>query len=74
MPATQVTRADGEVSSELPRAARVSISPRAKRLASELGIDWTQVKGTGRGGQVREEDIRAAGEYGRDAETHGEHM
>ena len=33
-------------------------SPRARRLAGELGIDWQSVDGTGRDGRVREEDIR----------------
>lgn len=33
-------------------------SPRARRLAGEIGIDWQEVEGTGRAGRVREEDIR----------------
>ncbi len=37
-----------------------TISPRAARVAAELGVDWTTVKGTGRTGRIREEDIRAA--------------
>jgi len=40
---------------ELPAAVA---SPRARRLAGELGIDWQAVEGTGRDGRVREEDIR----------------
>jgi pyruvate dehydrogenase E2 component (dihydrolipoamide acetyltransferase) len=32
-------------------------SPRARRLARELGIDWTRLTGTGRNGRVRERDI-----------------
>jgi pyruvate dehydrogenase E2 component (dihydrolipoyllysine-residue acetyltransferase) len=36
------------------------VSPRARRVAQELGIDLTQVKGTGEGGRVREADVRAA--------------
>lgn len=35
-------------------------SPRARRRANELGVDWTQVRGTGRGGRVRECDVIAA--------------
>ena len=42
------------------RAARPSISPRAKRIAKELGVDWKKVQGTGREGRIVEEDIRAA--------------
>ncbi len=40
--------------------ARPSISPRAKRIAKELGVDWKKVQGTGREGRIVEEDIRAA--------------
>jgi pyruvate dehydrogenase E2 component (dihydrolipoamide acetyltransferase) len=35
-------------------------SPRARRVARELGIDWHKVNGSGRGGRIRERDIRAA--------------
>ena len=42
------------------RAARPSISPRAKRIAKELGVDWKKVQGMGREGRIVEEDIRAA--------------
>ena len=37
-----------------------TISPRALRVAQELGVDWTQVQGTGSTGRIRESDIRAA--------------
>jgi pyruvate dehydrogenase E2 component (dihydrolipoamide acetyltransferase) len=36
------------------------VSPRARRVAQELGIDLAQVKGTGEQGRVREADVRAA--------------
>ena len=35
-------------------------SPRARRVARELGVDWTRVTGTGANGRVRERDVRAA--------------
>jgi len=35
-------------------------SPRARRVAQELGVDWAALIGTGRDGRVREEDVRAA--------------
>jgi pyruvate dehydrogenase E2 component (dihydrolipoamide acetyltransferase) len=38
-----------------PRAA-----PRARRVARELGIEWSQLAGSGRGGRIRERDVRAA--------------
>jgi pyruvate dehydrogenase E2 component (dihydrolipoamide acetyltransferase) len=38
---------------------RKPVSPAAKRLAQELGIDVTKVQGTGEGGLVTEKDLRA---------------
>lgn len=38
----------------------VTASPRARRVAIELGIDWKGLSGTGAGGRVRESDVRAA--------------
>jgi pyruvate dehydrogenase E2 component (dihydrolipoamide acetyltransferase) len=35
-------------------------SPRARRVAGELGIDWRTVPGSGRTGRIRERDVRAA--------------
>lgn len=35
-------------------------TPRARRRASELGIDWNDLKGSGRGGRVRERDVLSA--------------
>src|SRR5665213_1705198 len=35
-------------------------SPRARRVARELGVDWKQVPGGGRTGRIRERDVRAA--------------
>lgn len=34
-------------------------SPRARRIAAELGVDWTALRGSGRSGRVRERDVRA---------------
>jgi pyruvate dehydrogenase E2 component (dihydrolipoamide acetyltransferase) len=45
----------------LPHApAAQRSSPRARRVAGELGIDWTTLHGSGRGGRVRERDVRQA--------------
>lgn len=44
--------------SSLPHHA---ISPRARRAARELGIDWNILTGSGRNGRIRERDVRAAG-------------
>lgn len=40
--------------------ARAVSSPRARRIARELGIDWTRLTGTGVSGRIRERDVRAA--------------
>jgi pyruvate dehydrogenase E2 component (dihydrolipoamide acetyltransferase) len=53
---------------EQPRAAAVSearsgearVSPKARRLAKELGVDLAKVRGTGPGGTITGEDVQAA--------------
>lgn len=40
--------------------ARRAISPRAARVAAELGIDPTRLTGSGPGGRIVERDVRAA--------------
>lgn len=39
---------------------RIVASPRARRAARQLGIDWHSLAGTGRNGRIREADILAA--------------
>jgi pyruvate dehydrogenase E2 component (dihydrolipoamide acetyltransferase) len=39
--------------------AEPAISPRARRVARELGIDWHGLRGGGRSGRIRERDVRA---------------
>jgi pyruvate dehydrogenase E2 component (dihydrolipoamide acetyltransferase) len=39
---------------------RPRVSPRARRVADELGIDWKELRGSGRTGRIRERDVRAA--------------
>ena len=46
---------------------RPRISPRALRVADELGIDWREVSGSGRGGRIRERDVRAVVDTNRTA-------
>jgi len=41
-------------------AGRVMASPRAKKIAEELGVDLTNLTGTGPGGKITEEDIKKA--------------
>ena len=40
-----------------PPAVRLHISPLARKLADELGIDPAKVKGTGPGGRITREDV-----------------
>jgi pyruvate dehydrogenase E2 component (dihydrolipoamide acetyltransferase) len=37
-----------------------TISPRARRVADELGVDWHAIKGSGRTGRIVEDDVRLA--------------
>lgn len=48
-------------------SGRAKISPRAKKIAQELGVDPSAVKGTGPGGAVTEDDIRKFAENKNDA-------
>ena len=40
-------------------AGRPASSPRARRVARELGVDWRLASGSGKGGRIRERDVRA---------------
>ncbi len=42
-------------------------SPRARRAATELGVDWTTLKGSGRAGRIVERDVRQAAAHARPA-------
>jgi len=43
-----------------PTASAPTISPRAKRVAAELNVDWQSLQGSGRTGRIVERDVRAA--------------
>lgn len=49
------------------------VSPNARRLAAELGVDLASVVGTGPDGQVRSEDVQAA-ESGAGGDARGEEI
>ncbi|HEY6302343.1 MAG TPA: dihydrolipoamide acetyltransferase family protein [Terriglobales bacterium] len=49
-------------SAAAPSAASVKISPKARRLATERGVDLADVRGSGAGGEVLASDILAAAE------------
>lgn len=53
-PGRAVTALNGNQAGGLP------VSPRARRVAAELGVDLASVTGTGKGGRIREQDVRAA--------------
>jgi pyruvate dehydrogenase E2 component (dihydrolipoamide acetyltransferase) len=55
--AVGVTRSDGRGAAPQRRCSR-AVSPRARRVARELGVDVAGVSGSGRNGRVRERDVR----------------
>jgi pyruvate dehydrogenase E2 component (dihydrolipoamide acetyltransferase) len=71
-PAPLKTEEKGEPETPAPRTekteeARVKASPVARRIAAELGVDLSSVKGTGPEGRVTETDVRAAAKSNRAA-------
>ena len=40
-----------------------TISPRARRIATELGVEWQAIQGSGRTGRIIEADIRQAARF-----------
>ncbi|MGH2460829.1 MAG: dihydrolipoamide acetyltransferase family protein [Chloroflexota bacterium] len=42
-----------------PPSTRVFVSPRARKVAEELGVDVNRIKGTGPGGRILERDVLA---------------
>jgi pyruvate dehydrogenase E2 component (dihydrolipoamide acetyltransferase) len=50
-PSPAASRSDGKAP---------AISPRARRVAGELGVEWTGIKGSGRTGRIVERDVRRA--------------
>ena len=75
LPATAATAAPGArtasagtqtsaVAAAAPKTASalvsVQISPKARRLAKELGVDYTQIRGTGPDGTITSEDVQAS--------------
>jgi len=41
---------------------KIMVSPRAKKLAADLGVDLAKVNGTGSAGKITEQDVKAAAE------------
>jgi pyruvate dehydrogenase E2 component (dihydrolipoamide acetyltransferase) len=59
-PATLVPVASPALAATTEARRRPAISPRARRAAAELGVEWIGLRGSGRGGRIRERDVRAA--------------
>ena len=62
-PAQAAAPASAPAAAEVPAGtvtAGAPVSPRARKLASEKGIDTAQVAGTGPGGRIIERDVQAA--------------
>src|SRR5580700_1089166 len=59
---TEITVPVGTVIARIADSPNVRklISPRARRVASELGVDLTHIQGTGEFGRIREADVHAA--------------
>jgi pyruvate dehydrogenase E2 component (dihydrolipoamide acetyltransferase) len=55
------TQGPSDLAKTPTRGGRTPVTPRARRVAAELGIDTTLLRGSGRGGRIREADVRAAG-------------
>ena len=56
----ETTQEKPQAREQKPEEARVKASPVARRIAAELGVDLSTVKGTGPDGRVTETDVRAA--------------
>jgi pyruvate dehydrogenase E2 component (dihydrolipoamide acetyltransferase) len=58
-PSAKIAVEPSKIVSNMEDVERVKASPLAKKLADELGIDISQVAGTGPGGRITREDILA---------------
>ncbi|HWA58339.1 MAG TPA: dihydrolipoamide acetyltransferase family protein [Gemmatimonadales bacterium] len=60
-PAPAPTQAPARAEPSLPASEkRVRVSPLARRLAAERGVDLTAIRGSGPGGAIRVQDVEAA--------------
>ena len=59
-PNTPLTPNTSHSTPHAPRSTPHAISPRARRIATELQVDWASLSGSGRTGRIVERDIRAA--------------
>jgi len=59
-PQAAASAAPAAAAGPVANAGPVQISPKARRLAKEHGVDVTRIKGTGPGGEIIAEDVLAA--------------
>lgn len=59
MPGSPTPSASAKTATSAP-TGKPAISPRALRVAAELGVDWTRLTASGKSGRIRERDVRAA--------------
>ena len=67
-PRSTASQADSAIAPPAPSATvatpgrnwRIPVTPRARRVAAELGVDTSLLRGSGHGGRIREADVRAA--------------
>ena len=61
-PAPVVAAKSPSVPSAAPKGGKQVVTPRARRLAKETGVDLANVMGTGPSGRVTEDDVKSAAE------------
>jgi pyruvate dehydrogenase E2 component (dihydrolipoamide acetyltransferase) len=59
-PAPAIDAAPGPRSVAASRPDGPRVSPRARRVAAEMGVEWARLTGSGRTGRIIERDVRAA--------------
>jgi pyruvate dehydrogenase E2 component (dihydrolipoamide acetyltransferase) len=59
-PAPVVAAKSPSVPSATPKGGKQVVTPRARRLAKEIGVDLANVTGTGPSGRVTEDDVKSA--------------
>ena len=65
----EAPKPDTAAAAAMPSRPTTAISPRARRVARELGVAWESLTGSGRTGRIVERDVRRAFELARADET-----
>jgi pyruvate dehydrogenase E2 component (dihydrolipoamide acetyltransferase) len=63
-------RAESAGNGSAPAEGRRAVSPIARKLAAELGVDLSRVDGTGPGGRVTRDDVERAAKQGEKGAAH----